>query len=45
MTRRVLRLVLYSRASVLIRRGSIAHKTHILTFYRATPAGPNPSSD
>ena len=45
MTRHVLRPVLCSGASVLIRRRSIAHKTHILTFYRWFPASPNPSPD
>lgn len=45
MTRRVLRPVLCSGASVLMRSRSIAYKSHILTFYPAAPASPNPSPD
>jgi len=45
MTRRVLHPVFHSRASVLTRERPIAHKTHILTFYRATPGRPNLSPD
>ncbi|PFG22154.1 hypothetical protein PS682_02193 [Pseudomonas fluorescens] len=45
MTRRILRPALCSGASVLIRKRSIAHKTHILTFYPALPASPDPSPD
>ena len=45
MTRHVLRPVLCSGASVLIRMWMSACMSHILTFYPWSPTGPNPSAD